>query len=125
MTTRSCPSDASGQEHGLGVCPVVRYLHEIDLDGEMDVSGDVEPLIRLQDQINTTTFNLLMAQQYGAFRQRWVTGMVPDEEGSPREPFRAGVDRLWSRRTRTRNLVSSGSRTFRASLSRGKRRSRT
>ncbi len=84
------------QEHGLGVCPVVRFLHEIDLDGELDVSGEVEPLIPLQDQINTTTFNGLMAQQYGAFRQRWVTGMVPDtEEGRPREPFRAGVDRLW------------------------------
>ena len=88
--------EASIQEHGLGVCPVVRFLHEIDLDGEMDVSGEVEPLIPLQDQINTTTFNLLMAQQYGAFRQRWVTGMVPDdEEGRPREPFRSGVDRLF------------------------------
>jgi hypothetical protein len=83
-------------EHGLGVCPVVRFLHEIDLDGEMDVSGEAEPLIPLQDQINTTTFNTLMAQQYAAFRQRWVTGMVPDDEdGRPREPFRAGVDRLW------------------------------
>jgi hypothetical protein len=84
------------EEHGLGVCPVVRFLHDVDLDGEMDVSGEVEPLIPLQDQINTTTFNILMAQQYAAFRQRWVTGMVPnDEEGRPREPFRSGVDRLW------------------------------
>jgi hypothetical protein len=84
------------EEHGLGVCPVVRFLHDVDLDGEMDVSGEVEPLIPLQDQINTTTFNTLMAQQYAAFRQRWVTGMVPDDEdGRPREPFRAGVDRLW------------------------------
>ena len=75
---------------------MVRFLHDVDLDGEMDVSGEVEPLIPLQDQINTTTFNLLMAQQYAAFRQRWVTGMVPDDEdGRPREPFRAGVDRLW------------------------------
>lgn len=84
------------ETHGLGVCPVIRFLHEIDLDGEMDVSGEAEPLIPLQDQINTTTFNTLMAQQYAAFRQRWVTGMVPDDEdGRPREPFRAGVDRLW------------------------------
>lgn len=84
------------EEHGLGVCPVVRFLHDIDLDGEMDVSGVVEPLIPLQDQINTTTFNLLMSQQYASFRQRWVTGMVPDDEdGRPREPFRSGVDRLF------------------------------
>jgi Phage portal protein, SPP1 Gp6-like len=84
------------QEHDLGECPVVRFAHEIDLDGELDVMGEVEPLIPLQDQINTTTFNMLMAQQYGAFRQRWVTGMVPDDEdGRPKEPFRSGVDRLF------------------------------
>ena len=86
----------SVEEHGLGVCPVIRFLYDIDLDGEMDVSGVAEPLIPLQDQINTTTFNLLMSQQYAAFRQRWVTGMIPDDEnGRPREPFRAGVDRLF------------------------------
>lgn len=83
-------------EHGLGVCPVVRFFHEIDLDGEMDVSGEVEPLIPIQDQINSTTFNTLMAGQYSAFRQRWATGMVPaDEDGNAKTPFRAGVDRLW------------------------------
>lgn len=85
------------QDHGLGVCPVIRHLHQIDLDGEMDVSGEVEPMIALQDQLNTTTFNSLMAQQYGAFRQRWVTGMVTaDEQGRVQEPFRAGVDRLFA-----------------------------
>jgi hypothetical protein len=88
-------SDPEVEYHGLGVCPVVRFLHEIDLDGEMDVSGECEPLIPIQDQVNTTIFNGLMAQQYAAFRQRWVTGMVPeDEEGRPKEPFRMGVDRL-------------------------------
>lgn len=84
-------------DHEMGVCPVVRYLNEIDLDEGEAVAGEVEPLIHLQDQINSTTFNLLMAQQYAAFRQRWVTGMAPelDSEGRPIEPFRAGVDRLF------------------------------
>ena len=86
----------SVDEHGLGVCPVIRFTHEIDLDGESDVTGDVEPLMALQDQVNTITFNLLMAMQYSAFRQRWVTGMVPDDaDGRPKEPFRSGVDRLF------------------------------
>ena len=81
--------------HGLGVCPVVRFLHEVDLDGEMDVTGEVEPLIPIQDQLNTTTFDLLMAMQYAAFRQRWVSGMVvADEDGREKAPFRIGVDRL-------------------------------
>ncbi len=83
--------------HGLGICPVVRFLYEADLDGETDCSGEVEPLIPVQDQINATTFNLMMAEQYQAFKQRWVTGMAPsDESGRPRIPFQPGVDRVWA-----------------------------
>ena len=83
------------ERHDLGVCPVVRYVNRVDLDGK--VIGEVEPLIPLQDQINLTTFGLLMAQQYAAFRQRWVTGMaIPeDPDGNPVEPFNAAVNRLW------------------------------
>jgi hypothetical protein len=83
-------------EHGLGVCPVVRYVNTQDLDGD-GVLGEVEPLITTQDQLNMTTFNLLMAQQYAAFRQRWVTGMAPpqDSKGNPIEPFRSRVDGLF------------------------------
>nr|PZM98728.1 MAG: hypothetical protein DIU77_07270 [Thermocrispum agreste] len=84
------------EEHGLGVCPVIRYLNGDDLDGDDCVRGEVEPLIEMQDQLNSTTFNLLMAQQYAAFRQRYVAGMVPtDEDGVPKAPFQAAVDRLW------------------------------
>src|SRR5712692_9702248 len=98
------PSDvfAAGKpaiaEHGLGVCPVVRFMHEADLDGDGDVNGEVEPLIAMQDQINFGTFNLLMAEQYSAFRQRWVTGMAQsqDETGRDVAPFNPGVDRAWS-----------------------------
>ena len=82
--------------HDLGVCPVVRYVNAEDLDGD-GVVGEVEPLIDTQDQLNMTTFNLLMAQQYAAFRQRWVTGMAPpmDENNNPIEPFRSRVDGLF------------------------------
>jgi hypothetical protein len=83
--------------HGLGVCPVVRFLYEIDLDGDTDCTGEVEPIIPLQDQINFDTFNCMMAEQYQAFRQRWVTGMAPvDVEGREQTPFRPGVDRVWA-----------------------------
>jgi hypothetical protein len=82
--------------HGMGVCPVVRFVNSDDLDGD-GVIGEVEPLIDAQDQLNMTTFNLLMAQQYAAFRQRWVTGMAPpqDSDGNPIEPFRSRVDGLF------------------------------
>lgn len=89
--------DTGIETHGLGVCPVVRYLNGDDLDGDECVTGEIEPLIEMQDQLNSTTFGLLMAQQYAAFRQRWVTGMAPplDESGNPLEPFNAAVNRLW------------------------------
>lgn len=85
------------ETHGLGVCPVVRYTNGDDLDGEDCIRGEVEPLFEMQDQLNSTTFNLLMAQQYAAFRQRWATGMAPplDENGNPMEPFNAAVSALW------------------------------
>ncbi|WP_435601354.1 phage portal protein [Streptomyces sp. C10-9-1] len=89
------PSEAV-MEHGLGVCPIVRYVNTDDLDGD-GVVGEIEPLFDTQDQLNMTTFNLLMAQQYAAFRQRYVTGMAlpEDEQGNPIEPFRSAVDRLF------------------------------
>jgi hypothetical protein len=83
--------------HGLGMCPVVRFLYETDLDGEVDCTGEIEPLMPIQDQINFDTFNLMISTQFAAFRQRWVTGMSPvDEEGHEAAPFRPGVDRVWA-----------------------------
>ncbi|HJR89875.1 MAG TPA: phage portal protein [Aeromicrobium sp.] len=103
--TLTCKPDGTGlaldgenavMSHGMGVCPVVRFVNTDDLDGD-GVLGEIEPLIDAQDQLNMTTFNLLMAQQYAAFRQRWVTGMAPpqDEQGNPIEPFRSRVDGLF------------------------------
>ncbi|MFD9276925.1 phage portal protein [Streptomyces mirabilis] len=88
--------DNAVMQHNLGVCPVVRFVNTDDLDGD-GVLGEVEPLIDAQDQLNMTTFNLLMSQQYAAFRQRWVTGMAPplDDAGNPMEPFRSRVDGLF------------------------------
>ena len=89
-------ADDAVAEHGLGVCPVVRYLNGDDLDGDDCVTGEVEPLYDMQDQLNSTTFGRMMAEQFAAFRQRYVSGMsVEDEEGRPRAPFAAAVDRLW------------------------------
>ena len=83
--------------HSMGICPIVRFLYEADLDGEDDCSGEIEPIIPIQDQINFDTFNLMMSEQYAAIRQRWVTGMAPvDEDGREKSPFRPGVDRVWA-----------------------------
>jgi hypothetical protein len=81
----------SSEEHGLGVVPVVRFVPEDDLDGA--IIGEVEPLIALQDQINITTFGLLVAQHYGAFRQRWIIGWTAESEN---QLLRASAAKTWT-----------------------------
>ena len=94
------------REHGAGVIPVVRYLDEDDLDCDDEVSSEVEewgpvgtergqisPLMSLQDQIDLTTFGLLVAQWYSAFRQRYVIGWVPDSE---QQKMKASASQLWA-----------------------------
>lgn len=64
-------------EHGLEVCPVVRMLWQLDLLG--DPMGEVEPVIPMQDRIVDATFTLQMVAKYGAFPQRWISGINPGE----------------------------------------------
>lgn len=77
------PSIVKKAEHeaeawGEQVCPVVRYRDTFDLDDP--IRGIVEPLIPLQDQINITTFGLLVAQHFGAFKFRYILGWVAETE---------------------------------------------
>lgn len=59
--------------------------------------SDIADVITTIDQINKLLCDMLVSSEYGAFRQRWATGLeVPDDEdGNPKEPFQSAVDRLW------------------------------
>lgn len=84
--------DIVGEDlHGVPHVPVVRFLSTMDDDNEIE--GEVEPLIPLQDQINVTTFGLLVAQHYGAFRQRYILGWVAPTE---QEALSASARKLWT-----------------------------
>ena len=63
--------------HGVGVCPIVRYEDRNLLDGEQELRGVVEPLLSVQRRIDETTFEMLVAQYYSAFVQRYVMGWLP------------------------------------------------
>ena len=65
-------------QHALGVCPVVRFSPGMDLEGRS--VGEVEPYIPQQDRINQTTFDLLLAQTFGAFNVRAFAGVDDDDE---------------------------------------------
>jgi hypothetical protein len=71
-------SDHGATADGEPVCPVIRFTDTVDLDDP--VRGIVEPNLSLQDQINITTFGLMVAQHYGAFRQRYILGWLAETE---------------------------------------------
>lgn len=79
----------------MGVVPLVEIVNRPDLLGE--AHSEIEDVLDVQDRINKTLIDRMMAQEFSAFRQRWMTGYeVPvDESGQPVEPFKAAVDRLW------------------------------
>lgn len=79
------------RQHDLGVCPVVRFLNTMELDDE--VQGEIEKLIPIQDQIDSTTFQLLVAQNFGAFRQRYILGWTAESEEAT---LKASAARIWT-----------------------------
>jgi hypothetical protein len=85
------PTFISSETHGLGFVPVVRFSALDDLDDEP--RGEIVDLIPLQDQIDVTTFGLLVAQHYGAFRQRYILGWLAESET---ELLKAAANKLWT-----------------------------
>lgn len=66
---------AKGRLHGSTECPVTRFAAQVDLEGR--TVGVVEPMIPLQNRINQTIFDLLVAQTYTSHEVRYATGMAP------------------------------------------------
>jgi Phage portal protein, SPP1 Gp6-like len=82
--------------HEFGAVPVVPLVNDPDLDnrGHSEI-GDVLPL---QDALNKLYMDLLVGSEYGAFRQRWATGIeIPEdpETHKPLEKWKPAIDRLW------------------------------
>ncbi|MEZ5421840.1 MAG: phage portal protein [Pyrinomonadaceae bacterium] len=59
--------------------------------------SEFEQSIPLQDALNKSVLDMLVAMEFAAFRQRWATGieMEYDDQGNPKAPFAAGVEKLW------------------------------
>jgi hypothetical protein len=51
----------------------------------------------LQDALNKALCDMFVNMEYTAFPQRYAVGLAleRDEQGNPKQPFQAGVDRLW------------------------------
>lgn len=71
-----------GGYHGMPSTPFVTFDYRPNANAE--IFSPVDPLIPQQNAINTIRFNMLLAMQFSAFRQRVVTGFDPvmrDESG--------------------------------------------
>jgi hypothetical protein len=86
----------------LGVVPLVPLVNRPRLGphrlSQTEGVSELKQVIPVQDAVNKLLLDMLVASEFGAFRQRWVTGMDiprdPDTD-APVEPFKAAVDRLW------------------------------
>jgi hypothetical protein len=78
----------------LGIVPVVPISNRARL--LRDPVSDLHVVIPIQDAINKTTADALVASEYAAWPQRYVTGLeiVEDDHGNPVEPFKVAVDKL-------------------------------
>ncbi|AKY03389.1 portal protein [Streptomyces phage Aaronocolus] len=70
-----------GKRHGASECPVTRFAASVDLDGR--TIGVIEPMIPLQNRINQSVFDLLVAQTYTSHEVRYATGMAPPIQRDP------------------------------------------
>lgn len=79
-----------------GVVPVVPFLCRRDIAGYG--RSELIDLLPLFDRVELITADMLVASSFGAFRQRWATGLeipIDPATGKEVEPFRAALDRLW------------------------------
>ena len=96
-TPRSEPREAWPLVNPLGVVPLVPLRNKPRLLAEP--VSEIARVIPLQDAINKTVADMLVASEFGAFRQRWATGLeipVDPETKQAIEPFKAAVDRVWT-----------------------------
>ena len=61
------------EEHGAGVCPVVRFANRFDLEGRS--AGEIEPLVSVLGRIDQTSMDRLVVQRFAAWIVRTIAGM--------------------------------------------------
>ena len=79
----------------FGVVPLFHFSNtsEIGTFGKSELSQ----AIPIQNGLNKAVLDMLVAMEFSAFRQRWVSGIEIeyDENGQPIPPFKCGMDRIW------------------------------
>lgn len=88
--------DVGEVENPFGRVPVFHFPNKRLFGYGVSELADVIPL---QDALNKSVCDMLVAMEFAAFRQRWATGLDVDvdDDGKPKAPpFRPGVDRIFA-----------------------------
>lgn len=89
----------------LGIVPVVELANRPRL--RFDPSSELRLVAPIQDAINKVVRDALVASEFAAYPQRWVTGLEieEDEEGQPKPPpFNPALDRMFQAEDSTVNF---------------------
>lgn len=109
LNDRAGDLDASGaMRHPFGVVPMVEFLNRPRLTRSRRAGwgahSEIARIIPLQDAVNKLLADLLVASEFAAYPQRWLTGYEPPDEvgadgkptGRVQEPkFRSGPGITW------------------------------
>lgn len=79
----------------FGIVPVFHFANNAGI-GAFGRS-ELDATIPIQDGLNKSMLDMLVAMEYSAFRQRWAAGIEIeiDNDGKVVPPFTSGVDHLW------------------------------
>ncbi len=88
-------NDAHIVANPYGIVPLFHFANNADVG--MLGRSELEDAIPIQDGLNKSVLDMLVAMEYAAYRQRWVAGIEIEhgDDGKPIPPFRSGVDHLW------------------------------
>lgn len=95
--TYTVPLEPWPVRNPYGRVPIFHFPNNV----EMGTSGisELHHVIPLQDALNKSLMDLLVAMEFVALPQRWATGLELEEDPVTKQPiipFKAGVDRIWS-----------------------------
>jgi hypothetical protein len=78
-----------------GVVPVFHFANNADIGAYGQ--SELESAVPVQDALNKSVLDMLVAMEFASYRQRWAAGIEIEygEDGKPVPPFKAGVDHLW------------------------------
>lgn len=78
-----------------GIVPVFHFVNNGEIGGFG--KSELADAIPVQDALNKTVLDMLVTMEFASYRQRWAAGIEIeyDDEGKPKPPFTAGIEKLW------------------------------